>query len=982
MDAELARKFPEMKPVKGSPLLFTLNGFGLSMYGQRNSDPETGTYVATRFITLLFVPVWAIGSYRVADAENGGWYFLGKEGISKLWQTLNTAVLSIMIYAVGMMFWTIHTGSPDYRQRQALEIVGKHERGLVLAPLNGLLKVDGIGGELDDEVSEKIVELVLEGVAEGSWEEAIGVVQLVSGRLFSFGAIPGFYDDFSKTGEERLSRAPQADLEFEYRFASQMVRTMAPAGHVSLERFKKYDRSLLEALAVDAEMNIRYAVRLAEYCEADGDIKRCKELLQARVDELKGTEGARILGQILVSDGDYDAAYPLLASYVIPKLEQLKHLSDDFDKVSELSYSKAIDYLNDGHASESFYQRYENATEEVKNEMVNEMVVQRMNMDASYTSSLKAVQNAGEVVPEAMDFGIMQLRRAQSVSDGGEKAQLLESAEKTFLALQTVAGDSEDYQLSLGQVYFWMGRLDEGEKLFETARKGSGESLGVLYRQASIYHEIGDSSKGVELLKKAYSKIKDKEDGYSIASLLATMCGDIEEEVDWLKKCDQEQISVKIGLSNAEGKLAYQNGEYEKAIKFFKSADRDYKQLPNSAANFNNHALVMEQLYSLTGEPGYYRKSVDLMSEAVKLMPNNSILLGNAASQAFTAATIDLMSQKFSAAFTKEMSYTDYLRMLYNTDNERAKMRADFVTNESGKRAFKYLGALSVLAPKSDWVHSTGSDWYWSMGMDKEVLAGYKQMKASDWAVDEDWKKNQESLLSGKEDGEYLEALVQREKYDDRVRKKITDNDEWLLYQSSRIPHKLRADFYGGVVDYQGLVKLAKQAREKYPCSYTRGNQREAFLARGLYELSKSQAKVAKLRESHGRLLSNSSMLMTLTHSNDQALKKAVITHPDIKVYLKARHEGAVLFPESVTRADRYFVSLLDDVTELSAPADSEAYQTLYDESAKALLHRYPYSVSSVMSSYWVFKLSGQEGRAKAIYDDSLGKGLALPPLN
>lgn len=61
--ADLRRKFPKMKLTKGAPTLFTLNGCGLGMYGRRNFDDETGTYLKTRWLCLVFVPLIALGTY-------------------------------------------------------------------------------------------------------------------------------------------------------------------------------------------------------------------------------------------------------------------------------------------------------------------------------------------------------------------------------------------------------------------------------------------------------------------------------------------------------------------------------------------------------------------------------------------------------------------------------------------------------------------------------------------------------------------------------------------------------------------------------------------------------------------------------------------------------------------------------------------------------------------------------------------------------
>lgn len=100
---DLKRRFPLMRDLKGVPALFTLNGCGFSLYGRRDFDQQTHTYVKTRFISLVFVPVFPWDAYRVADAAKG-WYFIGKEPLGKItlgWQRLVAVGLVALLIGSG-----------------------------------------------------------------------------------------------------------------------------------------------------------------------------------------------------------------------------------------------------------------------------------------------------------------------------------------------------------------------------------------------------------------------------------------------------------------------------------------------------------------------------------------------------------------------------------------------------------------------------------------------------------------------------------------------------------------------------------------------------------------------------------------------------------------------------------------------------------------------------------------------------------------
>src|SRR5437016_13497190 len=79
---ELRRKFPELRPLKRTPWLGTVNGFGFSLFGKRDEDEGTRTYVATHCFCALFIPLIAVGAYRVGIAGSNSWFFFGKERLS------------------------------------------------------------------------------------------------------------------------------------------------------------------------------------------------------------------------------------------------------------------------------------------------------------------------------------------------------------------------------------------------------------------------------------------------------------------------------------------------------------------------------------------------------------------------------------------------------------------------------------------------------------------------------------------------------------------------------------------------------------------------------------------------------------------------------------------------------------------------------------------------------------------------------------
>jgi hypothetical protein len=97
MVTQLRVRFPELEPISRPPPLVRVNGIGVTVIGQRDKDVETGTYVKTLAVTLIWIPVFLLRAYRVADAPNGGWQFLGREPLSDVARVWNFVALPAIV---------------------------------------------------------------------------------------------------------------------------------------------------------------------------------------------------------------------------------------------------------------------------------------------------------------------------------------------------------------------------------------------------------------------------------------------------------------------------------------------------------------------------------------------------------------------------------------------------------------------------------------------------------------------------------------------------------------------------------------------------------------------------------------------------------------------------------------------------------------------------------------------------------------------
>lgn len=109
----LAHRRAFLMPLKGAPMMATLNGVGARVYSDGDRDPTDGTYIGTHYVTVVFVPVFPLGSYLVHS--NGNQYrFFGRVPLatwSYLWRLGASAALGLGIVSAA--------GAAVYREAHA-----------------------------------------------------------------------------------------------------------------------------------------------------------------------------------------------------------------------------------------------------------------------------------------------------------------------------------------------------------------------------------------------------------------------------------------------------------------------------------------------------------------------------------------------------------------------------------------------------------------------------------------------------------------------------------------------------------------------------------------------------------------------------------------------------------------------------------------------------------------------------------------------
>jgi hypothetical protein len=94
-----------MRPVRSAPWLFNVHGVGCGLYNERDRDPPTGTVVKTHCLCLIFVPILALGAYRVYP-RGTGWTLIGKVPLSRFARWWNVLFVLGVAAWIGLAVWS------------------------------------------------------------------------------------------------------------------------------------------------------------------------------------------------------------------------------------------------------------------------------------------------------------------------------------------------------------------------------------------------------------------------------------------------------------------------------------------------------------------------------------------------------------------------------------------------------------------------------------------------------------------------------------------------------------------------------------------------------------------------------------------------------------------------------------------------------------------------------------------------------------
>jgi tetratricopeptide (TPR) repeat protein len=967
-DFSLAERFPEMRPVHRAPSLTTVNGIGTSLAGRRDYDEETNTYVTTLCFCVLFVPVIPLAAYRVAEAGGGRYYFLGRVPLSLFAWRWNVGWPIFAAVGLGWLGWFLYTDSADYKAGRKLteahRLVEQGEAGRAAHIYEEVIRG---GGRRGAEARTKLDGLIAS--PPESLSETADVFQVaIDMQRRGQGQVPNLFDRALELAQKNEESDPGGALA-----VLEVVATLdpRPADRVALHR-----RLLKRAVAKEPD-DPALASRLAVLCESVGDRKGAEAALKRHEGRLGSLDGAAVLGRIHASQGKYGQAEKLLTAYLDARLPQLRSADQKLRSAIQIGRQRILDGLRQGQAPGFDYARYKSVSQTEQGNMVEQYINASLRSDPGLLIALKDRSAQAPVVSAAMDLGIVRLQRAQTLADPAGRRKELERAEQAFLMVQSEAGQTDEYQLNLGQVYYWLGRHAEGKKLFDEVLKNRQRSVDLLLQIAQRLRAVGDWSGARALCEEAYQHAGEQAVKQRAALVRSLLFTDLDDRIMWLERSAAGNAEVRASLAGARAEKARMDGKDEAAVALLREALAIYSNMPENAVTLNNSALIHFELYELTHDRDHLSRGADKLDRSIALQPSDTIALSNGLAWMMTTACQDVIGAEIDLKVLKRGASYDLLTYLYHDQHGQDKLMARLASQPGYHKAVACAEKLMLLAPRQRDSYSWPLALYsWANNL-KGIQGVWQKLKTVE--VDRE-QSNREALdhFNGKSDvkkrAEWKKSLSRQEQVWEAARKSrgTTPAVAAVTLANSRMAGAV----YGEAVNADGVVQLAENAVAAAPSAATMQARIQALTFRAHQALAKEVPAYGEMARKTARSLGPALLAYVLAH--DGALCDKALANADVK-------RAQVLWLQQVRAFPRHPSSTAWAFLRSAHPEEAGriARQLLADELdvLKGRINRVlsPLSASVALDQHFLLLMAEKAAEADVVLAEAAKRGVPIP---
>lgn len=961
----LEQRYPGIRK-SGTPALWRINGVGTTMMGRHEPDPQSKAYIKTQVFTVLFVPVFALASYVVADAQRG-WYFLGRVPMRpglRLWNKVLAGTLAALI--LGGAGWS-YIQSPEFQMGRKLAAAERQEQqGQLTDAMQGYQEVLGANTGSSAEARTRLEGLM----ARPAGDERPALLRLAFQLKRQRKAF--LNQDLAQNAADMANAVQARDPRLALHILDVLAEQPGEADKLAQQR-----QALLVATVQAHPDDVDAASRLALWHEQRGEIQAAKALLLPVKEQLGASEGARLLGRILAHEGQFDESYALLQPYTQQHLQALKQAESAYQAKLKDVWDRTIAELNRGQGPAEFFQHYKAAASEAdKQTLLNQYVGGKISADGGVAAQKAQWAQAAKIVPVALELGTVTLYRAREMKDPKQREHTLNEAKETFLAINSVAGNSDQYRLYLGQTYYWLGQADDGQKLFDELLASNKRSAATLVTVALTLREVGAMAPARRLAEEAYAK-GDTQQKYEAADIRALMHEDNEEQITWLKRANPAEPMVVAQLSGAEAVTAAQESRMADALRLHLRAAEAYEKMPEVPATLNNAANEYFAAYAISADRAQRDKAAEKFQQALALAPSDSILLNNCAQALMAAAAEDVMRGRFDPGRLNEQAEVNLLYYVTGSPADRQQLGQALLANVSTAEAMRDYDKLSVLRPKSAESYETLLEIY-GYTDDAAALRQLRQrVEAAQLDVDVEVGLAK-AELSGERDqkdaAEIARGLTFLRDHLARLNGP-KDGAARAVGRLSLAAMMVSSARHGAAVDLSQAIALATSGQQEMPSLPAGEILAEVHFYKGMRGVAAADPGFGAWFKTHQRYLDASTLLAVAL--GNPAFRSVLLADADVRQGIEAVAQSwqRVRIPTAVGW------KLLDAAGNPAARelADAIRGDEGYQQEAAVGYLLHPASQNSALRAIWVAQARGDAEEAAVVGKRLRGLGIELP---
>lgn len=708
------------RAITSAPALFTLNGFGVSVYGNRDRWADE-SYVKTLCICLLFVPVFPLVAYRVFDGDEGGYVFMAKVELSKFARAVQALVVVGILGGVGVGVVGGYLDSParlaGIAVTEAAQVEESQGPEAALPAYMAVLKSYAHRSGTRDSVREAgaaVIRLNLLGVDDESGvRRVLGVYRGLPSGAQGPRAKAAMTQKLREIAAKSEPQSALHLLEIATTTCQAKDRPliMADRNRIRLglarEQEEQWPRNALalyldakatddaqrvlgklvdEVLLEDAEQIVGYAglearLRAVKDRVAADDRKVALEsgvvktlarwvkahpedegavaaLATAHFDrgDLKATlatlgrlglpgarprETQRLLIAAHTSADELEAADAIASHYLALRMPAFAAARDAYGSHFDQVRASFVSIAREGR-DVSLRRKLDAApNDESAGRIFDEWLTKKMDADARLATLRASYGGFSDVVPVSLQMGTIKLRRAAGAS-GEVRAAYLKEAERAFLAIRAESAGTPSFHLGLGETYYRLGKAKEGDAELQKVLNTSPD---LALQVCSTYRSVGAVGRAMEVAEQSY-KLGKAEVRSDAAMMMAIMSADLDDKQAWLEKSDPDDPSIQSRLASVRGRRFLRAGEPDKADKeFVKVLSFQLKGAKSNPVLANNAAITLQFRYQCTGKVEHLVRASKLLSSALKMSPDDSLVMGNLADVLRTQGTLVLVKR-------------------------------------------------------------------------------------------------------------------------------------------------------------------------------------------------------------------------------------------------------------------------------------------------------------------------------------------------